>query len=175
MSNRNTLPSLTSHPVEPAASAPGTIIRYALAIEAGVNLFGVAGMLLYPDVLVRWLSADPTPDTTSGTAAVASGLIHLLAALLAGFTTPLLLCIPNSKRALESRPTVYATLLAGEVALVLVMLRQALVQENGVGIRPGRLLFMVGTLGPLGRWRVGVLGIRPEGVGAYGGGRKKGE
>lgn len=174
MSKPSTLPSLTSRPVTLSASAPGTLGRYALAVEAVVNLIAIAGMLLSPDTPVRWLSADPSSQTASAEV-VASGLVQWFAALIITITVPILSCIPNTKRALESRPTVYVMLLGGELALMVVMLWQASMQKNEDGMSVIALLLGAGFMVLCVLWRVWVLWMRPEWMGAYVEGGEKGE
>ncbi|KAA6410610.1 MAG: hypothetical protein FRX48_06032 [Lasallia pustulata] len=134
---------------------PGTLIRRLMALEAAVNILSAIPMLLYPSSIVSHLTSSGTapPSTTQ--------LTQWLGALILALTPQLLLALPNTKTAIESRATVYVTLGPGEAMLISIMLWQAWAGEEG-GLSARALVRAAGILvGPLvGRgW---VLGWRPE-------------
>ncbi|MCJ1409938.1 hypothetical protein MMC19_004022 [Ptychographa xylographoides] len=152
------IPTTSSTRIQLDPANPGTIIRYAFAVEAFFNIFGAIPMLFTPARLLSNLTVDPVTP-------LACSLTQWLGALVLSLTVPLLLCLPNTKRAVESRPTVYWTLGAGEAAAVVVMLVQLANGGNGFGITFLRVSIL--NLGGLCAWRAWVLGYRPEWVGGY--------
>lgn len=164
---RYIVPSISSDPVQVDPAAPGTVMRYALAIEAGFNIVGATGMILYPS---RFLS--PMVTNQSQVSAASASLVQWVGGLLFVLTVPILLCTPNTRRAIESRPTVYYTLLAGEGTLIPILLYQAAAAPDS-GLTPkALLLFSSGLVMPLA-WRLFVLFKRPEWMGRYRDARKQ--
>lgn len=145
-------------------------IQLALALEAGANIFGATLMLLYPCPILASLSSPPfcsasNPNPTA-VSATSIQLLRWLAALVYGLTPQLLLALPNQKGARDKRWTVYVTLGAGEGALMVVMLWQAVMRKEGEGEGEGgltrrALLGCLGGLMPFMVWRIWVLGVRP--------------
>ncbi|KAL8661215.1 MAG: hypothetical protein Q9202_005817 [Teloschistes flavicans] len=141
-------------------------IQIALALEAGLNIFGATIMLLFPRPMLAFLSSppsrtasNPNPNTVSPTAIQ---LLRWLAALVYGLTPQLLLALPSSRSARDKRWLAYVTLGAGEGVLIVMMLWQALLRESGDGALTRRaLLGCVVGLTPFMVWRVYVLGVRP--------------
>ncbi|KAL8686420.1 MAG: hypothetical protein Q9218_007118 [Villophora microphyllina] len=141
-------------------------IQIALALEAGLNIFGATFMLLLPRPILSFLSSppsrtasDPNPTSVSPTA---TQLLRWLAVLVYGLTPQLLLALPASRSARDKRWIAYVTLGAGEGALIVIMLWQALVRESGEGGLTRRaLLGCAAGLAPFMVWRIYVLGGRP--------------
>ncbi|KAJ9648040.1 hypothetical protein H2199_001817 [Coniosporium tulheliwenetii] len=132
-------PTLTSTPIIPDPAAPGTIMRYALGIEAAINLLGCAGMLFFPSRFLNLLASKPSEIT-----ATATTVTQWLGALGYILTVPMLLAIPNTRRGIESRTT------AGRV-----------------GDEQEGLLLGMGSMLPHLPWRAWVLFRRPEWIGRY--------
>lgn len=160
-SNSYIQPSTSSHAVHLDPSAPGTVIRYAMAIEAGFNILGAAGLILAPRDTLSYLvpySSQITP--------VAASLTQWLGAVVLALTTPLLLCLPDSRRAVESRTTVYWTLAAGEGFLVPLFLVQLMQGDRGGFTRKALVLSSIQLSAMVG-WRLYVLLRRPDWMGRY--------
>ncbi|KAL8636528.1 MAG: hypothetical protein Q9228_006088 [Teloschistes exilis] len=142
-------------------------IQIALALEAGLNICGATLMLLFPRPILAYLSSapsrtasDPNPSSVSPTTIQ---LLRWLAALVYGLTPQLLLALPSSRGARDKRWIVYITLGAGEGALIVMMLLQALLRQKGEGGLTRRaLLGCVAGLTPFMVWRIYALGGRPE-------------
>jgi Na+-driven multidrug efflux pump len=119
-SNKYIAPVLTSEDIEIDPAAPGTVIRYAMAIEAGLNVFGATIMLLYPSEVLSYMVTKPSANT-----AASAALAQWLGALTCGLAVQLLCAIRNTRGAIESRRAVYYTLGAGEGFLIPLLLWQA--------------------------------------------------
>lgn len=124
----------------------------AFVIEAGANLFGAIGMLAFPEPILRISS----PATLNGSSPLSKSLLQWLAALVIGLTPQLLLALPETRRAVGSRYTVYITLLAGEAALLAVMAWQGFTggSEQNIGLTKNALLASGATLGITAIWRM---------------------
>ncbi|MCJ1285605.1 hypothetical protein MMC26_004946 [Xylographa opegraphella] len=154
------LPTTISRPISLDPSAPGTIMRSALLIEALSNILGAIPMIFLTRPLLTLISSSaPSP--------LAVSLTQWLGGLICGLAAPLLLAYPNTRRAIESRTTVYWTLGAGEGALVPLMLWQYMSQGQGSGLPGGFLLGAAGVLGATAAWRLWVMLVRPEWMGRY--------
>ncbi|MCJ1398924.1 hypothetical protein MMC11_002125 [Xylographa trunciseda] len=154
------LPTTISRPVSLDPSAPGTIIRAALLIEALGNILGAIPMIFLARPLLSLItSSTPSP--------LAVSLTQWLGGLTCGLAAPLLLAYPNTKRAMESRTTVYWTLGAGEGALVPLLLWQYMSEGRGSGLPGGFLLGAAGVLAATAVWRLWVMQVRPEWMGRY--------
>lgn len=141
--------------------APGTAVRRAFALEALLNLFTLP-LIFYPKATLSPLVNDPSAITPT-----AELLARLFGGLVVGALTPaLLLGLPNTRQAIESRRTVYVMLGCGEAALIPVLIWHAL-----DGWERGSLTFAacwasVGCLIPPLAWRLYVLS-KPEMLGRY--------
>ncbi|MCJ1290310.1 hypothetical protein MMC34_001846 [Xylographa carneopallida] len=154
------LPTTISRPINLDPSAPGTIVRSALLIEALSNILGAIPMVFLTRPLLSLISsAAPSP--------LAISLTQWLGGLVCGLAAPLLLAYPNTKRAMESRTTVYLTLGAGEGVLIPVMLWQYMSEGQGSGLPGGFLLGAAGVLAATAVWRLWVMLVRPEWMGRY--------
>ncbi|GAB7348004.1 hypothetical protein MBLNU459_g5501t1 [Dothideomycetes sp. NU459] len=126
MANRYVVPSLAT-PVEMDPSAPGTIVRRAMVIEALFNI-GTLPLLLYPKEMLSYVVTRPSEITDT-----AATMAQLFSTLVVGALTPLLLLgVPNTRSAIESRRTIYYTLGAGEAFLIPYFLYQATVGHSGL-------------------------------------------
>jgi len=160
--NTYTQPTTSSTPVTIDPSAPGTIIRYAFALESAFNVLGAAGMLLTPRSILTFLASSPSQITP-----LAVSLTQWFGAVVFALTAPLILCLPNTRRAVESRTTTYWTLAAGEGILVPLFLWQLGNGEEGSGFTRQALVMGAVQLGALVGWRLYVLLRRPEWIGRY--------
>jgi len=164
--NKNTYiqPTTTSTPISPDPSAPGTIIRYAMAIEAAFNVLGAAGVVLAPRSILSFMASSPSQITP-----LAVTFTQWIGGMVVALTVPLMLCLPNTRRAVESRTTTYWALAAGEGFLVPMFLWQ-MGEESGFT----RKALVAGAvqLGVLVGWRLYVLLRKPEWMGRYREGKK---
>ena len=156
-------PDITGSPLARLdPSHPGTVIRYAFAIEAIANIIGGTCMLLYPASLLSLAVANPVLDVNR----TSTALLQWLGCLVFGLTPQLVLGLANTRSAIESRPMVYLTLLAGEGFLIPMFFWQA-VSAGSSGITPRALMVCTSTLvGPV-LWRLWVLLVRPEWLGRW--------
>lgn len=162
-SNNYVLPAITSPIVEMDPTAPGTFIRRAMFIEGCLNIFGGVSMLMMPSTILSWMVSSPKGEITP----TATALIQWLGALVLGLTQQLFLAIPNTRGAVESRPMVYYTLGAGELALIPLFVWQALGPEDASGITRRALMVAIGALVPPLLLRGYVLFVRPSLLGRY--------
>lgn len=159
MSERYTAPSLSAS-VELDPSAPGIIVQRAMALEALLNL-GTLPLLLYPKEMLSYVVSRPAEITN--TAAV---MAQLFSALVIGALTPLLLLgVPNTRSAIESRRTIYYALGAGEGILIPFFLFQAF--SGSAGLTSRACIGVVSCLVPPVSWRAYVFLQRPEWFGRY--------
>ncbi|MCJ1250806.1 hypothetical protein MMC30_008034 [Trapelia coarctata] len=133
-----------------------------MAIEAAFNVFGAIGMILAPDYVLSLMVSSPSQITP-----LAVSLTQWLAAVVLALTAPLVLCLPNTRRAVESRATTYWTLGVGEGFLVPMFLWQMGKGEEGSGFTKQALVASAVQLGGLVGWRLYVLLGRPEWLGRY--------
>jgi hypothetical protein len=156
------LSSSSSVQVDP--KAPGTFIRYAMAMEGGLNILGGLSMLLKPEVLLGLMVSKPSHVTD-----ISSSMMQWLGAITLGLTPQLFLAIPNTRGAMESRRMAYYTLGAGELALIPVFLWQALGPNagSGLGFTPKALLLVTSNLLPPLLLRAYVLFVNPSLLGRY--------
>jgi hypothetical protein len=143
-------------------SAPGTIIRRAFALEAFFNFSGGILMIGFPTrtlALMQHSSSSPP-------APLAITMTQWLGAVVLGLTAPLLLGLPNTRRAVESRVTTYWTLGVPEVCLVGVMLWQLGKGQEGSLSRTSLWVWVV-QLSAICGWRAFVLIRKPEWMGRY--------
>lgn len=164
------VPTLASVPV---VLSSGKIIKYALIIEAILNVVGIVGLLYYAKELPALVAAPSTSNTVAQRlgfhGAVSSSYTPFTSELLAGIfavlTVPIVLCIPDTKRAIESRPTVYATLLSGEIILCIQLALEARTGRNALDV--SFCWTAIYNLLPIGLWRIWVLTFRPQWMGSY--------
>ncbi|OCK81936.1 hypothetical protein K432DRAFT_325292 [Lepidopterella palustris CBS 459.81] len=155
-------PTLTSNPVEVDPAAPGTVIRWALGIESAMNIvFGVY-MMAAPDKFLNLMVSKPSDITPTSTAAT-----QQYAAVVFGMTVPMILGIPNTRRAIESRHSLYYMLGSAEVCIISLALYQAYGPGKGSGFSPDSLFSLITQLGPALLWRCFVLFKKPEWFGRY--------
>ncbi|KAI9696336.1 MAG: hypothetical protein M1820_008178 [Bogoriella megaspora] len=138
----------------PSPSSSGTIIRLAFLLEALFNILGAAVILLYPATCLSYFVPKPHITTTTSVS-----LVQWLAALILGLTPQLVLALPNSRKAVDSRPMVYTTLAWGEACLMPVLIWHAFVES---GLSPRAMGICVGNLLPIFCWRLYVLWWKPE-------------
>jgi hypothetical protein len=95
--NKSIARGLTSGDIEIDPTASGKVIRYAMAIEAGLSLFGASIMLMYTSGILSYVVTNP-----SGSTAASAALVQWLGALTCGLAVPLLYAIPSTRGAVES-------------------------------------------------------------------------
>lgn len=104
-------------PLEIDPSAPGTIVRAAMAAEACFNFFLAYRMLVEPHATTAqlFLSDDAAAESP---AAVSSLLMEWIGVWTLATNVPLLLALPNRAGAIERRQVAYAVLGAMEALWV---------------------------------------------------------
>ncbi|KAF2679927.1 hypothetical protein K458DRAFT_445600 [Lentithecium fluviatile CBS 122367] len=145
-------------------SHPGTPIRRAFLLEATLNLFTLP-LLTHPRPILHLLLANPTHITPAAVL-----FARLFGALVLGAQTPaLLIGATNTRNGIESRRPTYALLGLGEVACMLVLVREVLKGEGGrdAALSDGVALGCVGVLAPTLVWRVFVLFVMSMLLGRY--------
>jgi hypothetical protein len=148
--------------VEVDPSAPGTVMRGALAFEAMANAIGGTWMVFFPQRFLNLLVSSPMQITGA-----AVTWTQLTGSLVYALATPVIMGIPNSRRGIESRAPTYYTLAAGEVGVVAVAMYKAFVFGDSSGWSRSALLAVCATLLPTLAWRFYVLFWRPEWIGRY--------
>ncbi|OAL38304.1 hypothetical protein AYO20_02363 [Fonsecaea nubica] len=162
-SNRYVRPmTLRSVPVQVDPSNPGTVIRVALGVETVLNIV-VGGYIVFcPQHFVGLLVSTPAMITPSLIAAV-----RQYGAFATSLAVPTALGIPNTRRGIESRVTVYAFLGSAEVCITLVSLYLALVGGDGSGFSKTAMLASAAAFASGLSWRLLVLLVYPQWLGAY--------
>lgn len=155
---------MSTQPIYMDPNAPGKVIWYALLLEVTFNIAGGTMVLFRPIPCLNRLVDSPVAITTASKC-----LMQWLGAMVYALTVPLLLCMRSTREGVDSRPTVYATLLAGETFLTLTMLRQL---HSGSGLGPKgltrkALMTCCAVLAVPAAWRLYVLFVAPEWFGRY--------
>ena len=148
-------------------SAPGTIIRHALAIESLLNILFAAYIFYTPASFLSFLASSTNP-LTSPITPLTETFALLFGIMILTITIPMLLAIPNTRRGFELRVPVYTYLGSSEVMLVaLFTYLYVVVGENGSGMSDKSLLFAASNLAlPMG-FRAYVLWVKPQWIGRY--------
>jgi hypothetical protein len=94
--NQYIVAGLTSEDIEIDPTASGTVISYAMAIKAGLNVFGVSIMLMYPSRILSYMVTKPSESD-----AAPAALVQWLGALTCGLAVPLLCAIPTLEERLR--------------------------------------------------------------------------
>jgi hypothetical protein len=143
-------------------TAPGTIIRYALAIEIALNIFMGTSLLFCPS----WL-LTPTLSNHSSLNATTITICQWVGAIILASTIQVVLLLPNTRAAIECRKLVYWMLLAGEGCLVPLFLWQAIRGGEAVGFTRQFLLINSLMFGVHMSWRLFCLLVKPKWFGRY--------
>ncbi|KAH7073922.1 hypothetical protein BKA63DRAFT_491870 [Paraphoma chrysanthemicola] len=147
-------------------SAPGNVIRIALAVESVFTVGISAYYIFFPrHYLLRTLGAASAQATTTALQMTQQyGAVGVLVGAGVG------LFVPNTKNLIEFRQPLYRALLAFEVAFIPLLLWQALKMEDGI---PKNSLVSTATqFVPFVVWRIFTLGWKPEWFGRYLDGKK---
>ncbi|KAL3477461.1 hypothetical protein BJX99DRAFT_226280 [Aspergillus californicus] len=147
-------------------SAPGTIIRVALAFESIATVSVGAYYMFFPrHYLLHTMEAAPAQATTTALQlAQQFGGVNILVGATVG------LFIPNTEKAIESRRILYVVILLFELLFVPLLLWQAFMMEGGMpreSLLAGTAPFVLCVV-----WRIFTLGWKPEWFGRYQEGRK---
>lgn len=142
-------------------SAPGNIIRIALAFESLVTVGAGAYFIFFPrHYLLDTMGAAATQVTTTALqCAQQFGAVNVL------IGTTVALFIPNTKSAIESRQILYFVILVFELLYVPLLVWQALTMEGGMPRKS--LLAGAGQFVPFVLWRTFTLRLKPEWFGRY--------
>jgi hypothetical protein len=147
--------------VEVDPTAPGTFIRYAMAIEGTLNILAGVPMLFYPSIFLSLMAKSPAVYTS---VSPSTAMFQWIGALILGITPQLFLALPNTRRAIESRRMVYISLGAGELALIPLFLWQASRDSGFTSTALGNAVVM---LAPALLFRGYVLFVKPSLMGRY--------
>jgi len=155
-------PTLASEPVEVDPDAKGTPIRWALGVEALLNIVGGTWMVFWPAQFLRLVVPKPSDVTPAAMISVQhyGGLVYAL-------TVPIILAIPNTRRAIESRISTYYLLGSAEIAIICLSLYQAYGPAGGTGFTTNSLASASAGVAPVFLWRLFVLFRKPEWLGRY--------
>ncbi|OCK75303.1 hypothetical protein K432DRAFT_362334 [Lepidopterella palustris CBS 459.81] len=145
--------------VDPAAS--GVIIRYAIAIEVVLNVSIAIFVAVFPKALFSPVVTDPSTITTT-----TISICQWIGTIIVAFTIQLILVLPNTRGALESRRLVYWTLLAGECCLVPIFLSQSVSSTEG-GFSRKFLEITASFFIAHMLWRLFCLFVKPHWFGRY--------
>ncbi|KAF2855536.1 hypothetical protein T440DRAFT_463936 [Plenodomus tracheiphilus IPT5] len=158
-------PSTSSHGgVDP--SAPGTIIRGALAVESVVTVGVGAYFMFFPrHYLIHTMGATAAQATkTAIQCAQQYGAANVLVGATVGLFTS------NSRVSIEARPILYRVVLVFELLYAPFLVWQGLTTQDGM---PRSALFAAAAqFVPFVAWRVFTLGWKPEWFGRYLEGKK---
>lgn len=151
----------SSSPVRIDPSAPGTVIRTAIALEALTNLVLAPSFFAYPDSVVMF-AYPPRMNVYTLCYLQAFGFIGCA-------LTPLeLLAFPNTVRGIESRRTVYWALMGVDALAIVALLHNAVsVEESKRWFTPYGFGSWVAAIGVTIAWRLFALLCRPAWFGRY--------
>lgn len=147
------------HGVDP--SAPGNIIRAALAFESIFTVGAGVYLLCFPrHYLLQTMDAPALQVTTTAVQITQQfGAVNVFIGTMVGFF------IPNTKLAIQTRHILYYAFLGFELCFVPLMVWQALVMEGGMPRRA--LLAGASQFVPFVLWRIFTLGWKREWFGRY--------
>lgn len=147
-------------------SAPGSIIRVALAFESLVTVgLGTYFMFFPRHYLLHTMGAAAAQVTTTALQSTQQfGAVNVLVGATVG------LCMHNTKNAIENRQILYSVILGFELVFIPLLVWQAFMMEGGM-LRKS-LLAEAGQIAPFAIWRIFTLGWKPEWFGRYQEGRK---
>ncbi|KAJ2996086.1 hypothetical protein NUW58_g1081 [Xylaria curta] len=151
--------------VEIDPSAPGTIVRIALAAESVINLFLAAPMIFNAKGAFEGLYLS---DGKSA-APHAASIFQLFGLNIVAMTVAMVLALPNKPGAIELRQTSYQMIGAFEALALPITFWQAWVAgEEGSGLNPNKLIWGFALpMGVLLGFRTWVLFVKPEWMGKY--------
>ncbi|KAF2496449.1 hypothetical protein BU16DRAFT_378058 [Lophium mytilinum] len=155
----NPTPKPTSTPIKIDPSAPGTIGRIALAIEAAVKITVAFFLTFFPH-----LNFGPAVTDSSNLAPSTIALSQWIGVILIASAIQHALAIRNTRSALDSRHQVYWRMLVGEALLASMFLYQALTDS---GIKRKVLLVMAAFCVDSILWRLFCLVLKPEWFGRH--------
>jgi len=142
-------------------SAPGNIIRTALAFESIVTVGAGAYFILFPrHYLLHTMGAAPSQVTTTALQLTQQfGAVNLL---IGGIVA---LFIPNTKLAIQTRQTLYSIFLIFELLYMPLLVWQAFMMKGGMS--DGSWSTGAGQFVPFVIWRIFVLKCKPEWFGRF--------
>ncbi|KAH7089518.1 hypothetical protein FB567DRAFT_520912 [Paraphoma chrysanthemicola] len=147
-------------------SAPGNIIRIALAVESVLTVGISAYYIFFPrHYLLRTLGTASAQVTTTALQMTQQfGAVGVLTGAGVG------LFVPNTKSVIELRQPLYRALLAFELAFVPLLLWQGFMMADG--IPKDSMVSTALQFVPFVAWRIFTLGWKPEWFGRYLDGKK---
>lgn len=101
------------HPIKVDPTANGNIFRYTFGIQTLLNVFGGGHMILFAEHSLSQLVSEPSDMNPAALATM-----QQCGALMFAFNTPPVLAIPNIRRAIDSRGSVYYLLDSGEICMM---------------------------------------------------------
>ncbi|KAF2739824.1 hypothetical protein EJ04DRAFT_508283 [Polyplosphaeria fusca] len=150
-------------------SATGTPIRIILAADALLTVAFGTGIFLYPHHAASYLALEPSLITP-----LVETLIQIFAVFMYTIAFKIMLCLPNSRRAIETRiPTFY--MLAYSEVLLIAFFTYLFVfkSEKESGISEKAVASAAVNMAPPLAFRVFVLVVKPHWVGRYADGAKR--
>ncbi|OCK83272.1 hypothetical protein K432DRAFT_414796 [Lepidopterella palustris CBS 459.81] len=135
--------------IDPTAN--GNIFRYTFGIQTLLNVFGGGHMILFAEHSLSQLVSEPSDMNPAALATM-----QQCGALMFAFNTPPVLAIPNIRRAIDSRGSVYY-----------------LLDSGGSEFSPDPMLYTCCILLPPFLWRLYVLFRKPHWLGRYRESRKE--
>lgn len=140
------------------------IIRYALAIEASLDILGATVFLFFPDWCLSQVVFQQSSSfftSTSSIPATSATLLQVYACMVFALGLPLFLLVPDRPGVAEKRALLYQVLCLLEVILTELLLWKAMDPE-GSGFSGMALLMAAGSLVPLFAWKAWVIVVRPD-------------
>lgn len=141
-------------------SATGSVVRTLFAAESIANILIAGWLLFYPSHALSHLVSSPSQITATACTLTQFVGLHVLI-----ITPPLLLGLPQTQRAIESRATAWTMYAAAEVAIIGFLLYLASLGEQRTGVKPevlrwlgqqivppmiGRMVTLIGNRSGLG-------------------------
>ncbi|KAJ5478749.1 hypothetical protein N7530_004258 [Penicillium desertorum] len=147
-------------------SAPGNIIRAALALESLVTVGAGTYFMFFPrHYLLHAMEAAAAEVTTTALQLVQQfGAVNILVGATVGLFTS------NAKNVIESRQILYSVILVFELLYIPLLMWQTFMMEGGMPRKS--LLASASQFVPFVVWRIFTLVWKPEWFGRYQEGRK---
>lgn len=140
----------------------GNVVRSLFAFESVVNIL-ISGWLLYsPAHALSFIVSSPAQNTPA-----AQTITQFVGLNVLVLTVPLLLGLPQTQRAIESRPTTWTMFVATEAAMLMLFYGLAGLGEERIGVKPEVLRWLAQQLVVPMIGRAFTLGWRPQWFGKY--------
>jgi hypothetical protein len=143
-------------------SNTGNVVRGLFAAESILNLLIAGWLLISPSHALSFLVSSPAQNTATAQTLTQWAGVNMLVV-----TIPLILGLPQSQRAIESRPTAWTTYVTAEVSILVFCYGLAGLGEEKIGVKPEVLRWVANQVIVPMIGRTVTLVWRPQWFGKY--------